>query len=202
MLFTTLICMNSLDIKSPDTVYHLHPLISRRWSPRAFSDQDIPESQILELLEAARWSASSSNEQPWEYAYALRGTEGFDQIWGTLKPGNQPWSGNAAVLIVAMARQTFRHNGAPNPWARHDLGLANAQLVLQAAHRDIYAHMMAGFFPEKLIRLLDLNEDVSPVCVIALGYLDDPESLDEPFRSRELAPRVRQPLESFVRKVQ
>lgn len=193
--------MISSNTKAPVTTYDLHPLIGKRWSPRAFSGESISDEQVHELLEAARWAASSNNEQPWEYVYALKGTKGFEDLWETLLPGNQPWSGNAAVLIAAIARNTFSRNGKPNLWATHDLGMANAQLILQAAHRDIYGHMMGGFDKGKLSELLNLDDDRAPVAMIALGYKAEPETLEEPFRSRELAPRVRKPLEEIVRKI-
>lgn len=184
-----------------DTTHDLHPLIGKRWSPRAFSGEPISEEQVHELLEAARWAASSNNEQPWEYVYALKGTEAFEALWETLMPGNQPWSSNASVLIASIARNTFSHNGKPNPWATHDLGMANAQLMLQAVHRDIYGHMMAGFDKGKLSDLLQLSEDQTPVALIALGFKAEADTLEEPFRSRELAPRVRKPLSEIVKKL-
>lgn len=193
--------MISTNTKAPETIHDLHPLIEKRWSPRAFSGEPISEDQMNELFEAARWAASSNNEQPWEYVYALKGTEGFDALWQTIMPGNQPWSQHASVLIASIARNTFARNGKPNLWATHDLGMANAQLMLQAAHRDIYGHMMGGFEKDKLSDLLQLTEDQTPVAMIALGYKAEAETLEEPFRSRELAPRVRKPLEEIVRKM-
>lgn len=193
--------MISTNTKAPETTHDLHPLIGKRWSPRAFSGEPISDEQVSELLEAARWAASSNNEQPWQYVYALKGTEAFDALWETLMPGNQPWSSNASVLIASIARNTFAANGKPNPWATHDLGMANAQLMLQATHRDIYGHMMAGFDKVKLSDLLQLSEDQTPVAMIALGFKAEADTLEEPFLSRELAPRVRKPLAEIVKKL-
>ncbi|MEM6264191.1 MAG: nitroreductase family protein [Bacteroidota bacterium] len=193
--------MQILTAKTPDTEADLHPLIEKRWSPRSFSDQMIDEAQMTELLEAARWAASCNNEQPWKYVYAFRGTEGFENIWGTLREGNQGWAKNASVLVVSLARQTFGANGNPNPWAAHDLGMANSQLTLQAMDKGIFAHFMAGFYPEKVNELLNLGEDVKPVAVIALGYRGEPEALEEPLRSRELATRSRKELSEIAEKI-
>ena len=187
--------------EAPDTLQALHPLILKRWSPRSFSDRPVSKDQMDELFEAARWAASSNNEQPWSYTYAFRGSPGFDSLWECLAPGNQPWTSSAAVLMVAMYRTQFQKSGKSNPWAAHDLGLANAQLILQAAHRDIYGHMMAGFDTEKVKSLLSLEDNIRPACLIALGYLGDPESLNEPYKSRELAPRSRHPIQEFTREL-
>ena len=61
---------------SPD--HAIHELFAKRWSPYAFSDRPVPEEDLRALFEAARWSASSFNEQPWRYIVATRkDPEGF-----------------------------------------------------------------------------------------------------------------------------
>ena len=44
--------------------------IARRgWSPCAFSDRPVAAEDLRSLFEAARWSASSYNEQPWRSSW-------------------------------------------------------------------------------------------------------------------------------------
>lgn len=193
--------VSPLHVKTPETEHEVHSLITKRWSPRSFSDRKIEAEQLNQLFEAARWAASANNEQPWQYVYAHRGTAGFDQLWEALMPGNQPWTKQAAVLVVAIQRNTFAKTGKANPWATHDLGLANAQLMLQAAHQEIYGHMMAGFDAAKIKGALQLEEDQKPVCLIALGYLGEAEALEEPYLSRELSPRNRLSINEFTRQL-
>ncbi len=187
-----------LEIKQPQTDYDIHPLMQKRWSPRAFSVREITEEQLHELFEAARWAPSSFNEQPWRYVYAHKNTDGFDQLLACLASGNQAWAHSAAVLMVTMYRKTFSKNGKPNPSAPHDLGMANTQLILQAAHRDIYGHYMAGFDKERVRSLLALDEDTEPLCMGALGYLGDPDQLEEPLKKREYTPRSRMDIREFT----
>ena len=80
----------------------------------------------------------------------------------------------------------------------HDVGLANSQLLLQALDKDIYGHLMAGFKKELISEYLQLDEDVVPLCMGALGYLGQPETLEEPYRSSETSVRVRKPLEEII----
>lgn len=193
--------ITSVTVKEPTVQYDIHPLIRKRWSPRSFSQEKISNEQLNPLFEAARWAASANNEQPWQYVYTHRGSQAFEQLWSTLMPGNQPWTTKAAILLVAIQRETFSSTGKPNPWAAHDVGQANAQLILQAAHQDIYGHMMAGFNANQLREVLDLTDDQKPVCVIALGYLGEAEQLDEPYRSREQTARSRQSITDFTREL-
>ena len=181
-----------------------HPVIDiirQRWSPRSFSAKQISQTQMDSVMEAARWSASCANEQPWKYYYAFHGTPGFEKLLDCLSGGNQPWCKNASVLIIAATRRTNEKDGKINEWAEHDLGLANAQLLLQSTSMGIYGHPMAGFDKVKASESLDLEEDVQPICAIALGFLDDADKLEEPFRSREKAVRTRKEIGEFTQVV-
>ena len=70
--------MNPHKQANPD--HPVHELIAWRWSPYAFSDRPVPDADLRSLFEAARWAASSYNEQPWRYIVATRADPaGFDQ---------------------------------------------------------------------------------------------------------------------------
>ena len=178
-------------IKTAETKYPVIDLIKNRWSARSFSAQPISEESMNTLMEAASWAASAGNEQPWLYYYAHQGSEGFQNLWECLNGGNQPWCKDAAVLLVSVYRKTSASTGKPNANAVHDTGMANAQLFLQATSMRIYTHPMAGYDRERLTELLKLGDDKGIACMVALGYLDDAEKLEEPFKTREVTPRTR-----------
>ena len=188
-------------IKHATTQYPVLDLIKQRWSARSFSPREIITEDVYTILEAASWASSANNEQPWEFQYALKGSAGFDVIWNCLAPGNQPWNKQAAGFIVTIARKTLAATDKPNTYAEHDVGLATSYLLLQASSMGIYTHPMAGFDKTKLVEALQLTDNQNPVCVIALGYLDDAEKLEEPFKGRELTARVRKPLAEIVKEI-
>ena len=130
-----------------------HPIndtMRRRWSPRAFTPRPMPRADILTLLEATRWAASSFNQQPWHFLVATRDDEErFAQLLDCLVPGNQVWARNASLLILTVTKRTFDHNDSPNSCAVHDIGLAACQLVLQATELGYATHQMAGIEAEK-----------------------------------------------------
>ncbi len=194
--------MESINIKKATTDHPIHELICSRWSARSFSEKAIWQEDLETLLAAASWAFSANNGQPWRYVYAHHSdTEAFQKIWSCLMPGNQPWCANAAVLMVSLMRKQF-DNGKPNATAMHDLGAANATLMLQAISMSIYGHPMAGFDREKTIEALGLDTDlVEPVAFIALGYLDEADKLEEPFKTRELTPRTRKSLGEFTERL-
>jgi len=185
-------------IKIPQTQYPVNKDIVNRWSPRAFSDARISEDQLMTLLEAALWAPSSMNEQPWRYVYAHRGTPEFETMHDCLLDGNKPWTLQASVLILCLAEKAFERNGSPNRHAFHDVGMANANLFAQAISMGIYGHMLGGYDFEKTDKVFNLTGSREAVCFLALGFLGDVNKLDEPFKTRELTPRSRKPLEAIA----
>lgn len=187
------------DIKVPETKYPVIDTIRNRWSARAFSNEPVSKETMFAILEAASWAPSAFNEQPWGYVVGMRQNEkGFKMLLDCLSPGNAAWAKNAGVLILSYAKLTVTPTGNPNASALHDTGMANQNLLLQATAMNVYGHIMGGFDKQKAIDDFGLTDDYAPVCMIALGYLDEPESLEEPFRSRELTPRTRKPISSFT----
>ena len=185
--------------KTPDTTHPIHELLQKRWSPRAFSDKAVGAAALGSLFEAARWAASCYNEQPWRYIVARKEQpEEYDKLMSCLVEGNQAWAMQAPVLMLAVTKKTFTFNDKPNAHARHDLGLATAGMMLQAAALDLYMHAMGGILPERAAELYRVPDDFQVATGIALGYLGDPETLEEAHRATELEARVRKPLEEIV----
>lgn len=173
-------------------------VLAARWSPRAFdADAPVDEATLTSALEAARWSPSANNSQPWRFVVARRGTPEHAAVVGTLMGFNSVWAGDAAVLIVALA-ETATAEGTPQRWAVYDLGQAVAHLSIQAHHDGLHVHQMGGFEPDAVRAAFDIDERFEPVTVIALGRLGDPDTLPEKLRERESAPRVRKPLDEIV----
>jgi len=185
--------------KLAETQYPIHDLLARRWSPRAFADRSVAPATLGALFEAARWAASAFNEQPWRFIVARR-EEGsaFQGLLECLSEGNRSWAGHAAVVVLCLTSRNYTQSGKPNAHARHDLGLATAQLVLQATALGLYAHAMAGILPDKARDRYAVPDDFDVVTGLAIGYLGDPATLPDPLRARELAPRQRRPLTDLV----
>jgi nitroreductase len=185
--------------KIAETKYPVLDLIKNRWSARSFSEKPIEQKDLYTLIEAASWMFSANNEQPWRFISAEKHTTAFKEILQSLAPGNAVWAKNAAAFIVSIAKINLDREGNPvNNWAEHDLGAANAAMVLQATSMNIVAHPMAGFDGAKIRKAFSLNEFLKPVAVIALGYLDDAEKLDEPFKTRERSSRKRKDLSEII----
>jgi nitroreductase len=186
-------------LKRAPAVEGVVPVIHERWSPRSFAEREVSTETLGKVFEAARWAASSFNEQPWRFLVGRRGDSAYQKIFASLGEFNQKWARTAPVLILGVAKTKFSHNGAENRVAVYDLGAAAAYLVLQAAALGLAAHQMAGFDPEAARKSFGIPEEYAIGAVIALGYQGEPAALgDETLIERETAPRTRKPLGEIV----
>lgn len=179
--------------------FPVHPLVQSRWSPRSFSDRAVSNETLDALFEAARWAPSCYNEQPWSFVVAHRkDPQRFSDMLGCLVERNQRWAKHASVLIIAVAKIDFTHNGAPNHHAFYDTGQAVAWLTAEATARGIRVHQMAGFSPDQARKLYAIPQSHKPLTAIALGYPGDGSTLPDDLRQAETAKRSRIPQAEFV----
>jgi nitroreductase len=185
--------------KRAPTDFPVHDLVAERWSPRAFSDKPVAPAVLQSLFEAARWSPSSSNEQPWAYIVATKDdAENFAKLVSVLVPFNVTWAQRAQVLALAVVELAFAKSGTPNRNAQHDVGAASAWLTVEATSRGLFVHQMAGYDHDKARQVFQIPAGWEPLAAIAIGYPGDPDSLPKPLRDRELTPRTRKPISTFV----
>ena len=174
-------------------------IIRERWSPYAFSKNNIEEFRLKAMLEAAGKAPSCFNEQPWMFVYTTREDESiFNSYLDFMEESNQAWAKNAYAIIIAMARTRFTHNGKVNRFALYDTGMAVANLSLQALAFDIYVHQMGGFFVEKVRKHFNLSDDVEPLTMIAAGYLGSGENLPPELLRRDEVRRPRKYLNDIA----
>lgn len=185
--------------KKAQTDYPIQEFLSERWSPYAFQDRLVSEADLCSLFEAARWSASSYNEQPWSYLVATKeNPDQFQQLLSCLVEANQLWAKDAPVLALGIASLKFTLNNADNRAAIHDLGAASSNLAMEATARGLCVHQMVGILPDKAKDLFDIPEGFEAWTALAIGYRGDPMMLPESLRQRDLTPRQRKPLDQFV----
>jgi nitroreductase len=185
--------------KPAETQYPIEEILRRRWSPRAFSDRLVEPEKLQSLFEAARWAASSFNEQPWNFIVATkRNPEDHARLLGCLVEGNQRWAHAAPVLMVSVAKLNFDKTGKPNRHAFHDVGLAVQNMIIEATALGLCVHQMAGFSSQKVREIYGVPDGFEPVAAIAIGYGLAADELPEAFREFELGARRRKPVSSFV----
>lgn len=180
------------------TAVPVNEVIAIRRSPRSFDDQmAISDTDLIGILEAARWAPSAFNGQPWRFFVGKRGDATFNQILTSLVEFNQGWAKNASALILVAAQPT-RDDGSIHADYQFDCGLSVAQLVIETHDRGLIAHQMTGFDKDKARKNVEMPTELMPVVVIAIGKQDSHEKLSGGLAEREVAPRGRKTLEEIV----
>jgi len=181
-----------------DTDYEIFALLKQRYSPRTFRDEKIKKSQLNQLFEAARWSASSNNLQPWRFIYAEKGSEAFDKIVNCLSDFNKKWAPEAPLLMLAIYKEKT-DDGKENFHALHDLGLCLGNMSVQAQYLDIALHHMAGVDWKKAQKEFNVPDGYHISSAIAVGYYGgELDKLPKKLQESELADRQRIPQEDFA----
>ena len=188
------------EMKNP-VAHPVNPVFASRWSPYAYDPgREVSEADLQGMFEAARWTMSAFNAQPWRYIVGVRGRNqaAWDGVFGSLLEGNQGWTKNVPVLALGLIQENFEHNGKPNPTALHDLGAASAALTFEAVSRGLSVHQMSGIDPGRAREIFDLEEGIRPVTALAIGYAATEPDPEDEFAQRDQRPRQRKELDELI----
>jgi nitroreductase len=184
--------------KAIDTAVPVLPLFAERYSGVSYDpDRNVTPEQMLALSEAARWAPSCYGDQPWRYLICDKTSNpsAWDAAWACLLEKNQGWCKSAPVLIIACCDTVLSKTDKPNAFGPYDTGAASVCMCLQAAALGLMTHQMAGFVADKARQLFHIPERFIPLAMMAVGYQLPEARLPEALKTRELAARVRNPLE-------
>jgi nitroreductase len=139
------------------------------------------QNEVIDLIRN-RWSPRSYSAK--DLSLATLETILEAGSWAPSANNSQPW------------RFIYALRGTPGfeKYYMHDVGMASSFMLLQAMNMDVYGHVMGGFNKQQVAEITGLPANEEPVSMIALGYIDGAEKLDEPYKTRELTPRSRNPL--------
>jgi len=186
--------------KVPDTSADVLAPIRDRWSPRSFTAQPVEPEKLRALFEAARWAASSRNQQPWRFVVGQQGDDGvYDKLFDALAEFNQQWA-TAPVLFLVVGKTHFdpENSGKENWHYAYDTGQAMGQLAVQATALGLHLHQMGGFSRTQVREQLHLPDAYHPIAVVALGYRGNAHDVPDDLLTEELAKRERKPLGELV----
>lgn len=157
----------------------------QRWSPRSFKKVPIAQATLDTIFDAARWSHSCFNDQPWKFITSTEDTH--DQFLSLLVEGNRVWAKNASVLGFILAHKHFDHNGKPNKFAAFDSGAAWMAMTLQANLCGLHTHGMGGIHFEQVYKTFAIDpEKFEVLCGFALGVAAGPNELPAELAAKEI----------------
>ena len=166
--------------------YEVSERFMKRWSPRSFdSSSPLYDEDIHKLFEAARWSPSSFNHQPWTFLYAHKGDDYYETYLSLLNDFNKEWAAEAPLIgfIVAHLKDP---KGNENRHALFDCGAAWMALTMQARDLGLYTHGMGGIHYESCYEKLEIpNDEYQVVCAFVVGKKGPAKELPDDLKKEE-----------------
>ncbi|SET53218.1 Nitroreductase [Salinibacillus kushneri] len=157
--------------------YDIDSIYLDRWSPRSFSEKEVPEEILMSVFEAARWAPSAMNMQPWRFIIA-RNQEDREKFHSFIMEGNLKWCKKAPVLAVIISNKEDGSHA-------FDTGTAWGYMSLEAWKKGLITHPMGGFHKDKAREVLNIPEEYDIQALIAIGYQGEKEDLPEDLQKRE-----------------
>jgi len=174
-------------------------LMKARRSIRQYTDQPVPEATVRRLLEAAIWSPSAHNRQPWRWVVIRSDEEkrrlaeamaaqlrvdlqadgtGEDIIAADIERSQRRLTGASVLILVCLSMvdmDTYpdvRRQEHEHTMAAQSTAMAAQNLLLMAQAEGMGACWMCGpLFCQDVVRqTLNLPADYEPQGVIGLGY--------------------------------
>ena len=157
---------------------------SRR-SIRRYRPDPVPDDLLEQVLDAGRWAPSASNRQPWAFV-VVRDPEIRRQVAEHAAYFVVRWAhvGDAPVIIALCGDSK---NPAYRSMLHEDVGLAGAQIMLQAHALGLGTCWVGGVDRKAIAAVLKLPPEQSLIGLITLGY-----------PAEEPASPKRKPLAAFV----
>lgn len=125
----------------------LDPLLRSRWSPLQWqADHIITSREVGSILEAARWSPSAGNSQPWSFIVGLRDDATHRRLLSHLAPSSARWAPAASLLVANLRHRYVEASDLDySEFSLYDLGQAVANMTIQARALGLQARQFRAF---------------------------------------------------------
>lgn len=180
--------------------------IKKRRSIRKFKAEQIKESELQEILEAARFAPSAMNRQPWHFT-VIQNKDLIDEISHKTKENMKK---NDSEYVRNMAENEKFHLFYHSPtvivisglddfkWSLVDCSSATQTMILAAESLDIatcwiglvYSNLFAMDIEEWTERL-GVPEGYSPLYAVSVGYKDFDLEIKIPERNQDVVNYIR-----------
>lgn len=152
-------------------MFDLAATLPERWSPLAWdASHRITRPEVERLLEAARWSPSAGNSQPWQFVIACRGDEVHQILLPLLAASSRRWAPQAALLVVNVCHRYVEGTSwDSSEFAEYDLGQSVAHMTLQAHAMGLSTRQFRAFDREAVQRDLALPDHWVAMTMTAIG---------------------------------
>ena len=145
----------------------LFEAIQKRYSCRAYADTPVESEKIKRILEAARLAPSARNIQDWRFVVVA--DEKTRQLLQAAA-ANQPFVGQAPVIIAACSCASKRMNLCGQPYSSINVAIAIEHIALAATALGLATCWVGSFKPYQVRKILNIPSSIEVVELMTLGY--------------------------------
>ncbi len=149
---------------------HFFELIRTRQSVRSYKPDNISDTELHQVLEAARLAPTASNRQPFKLIVIHSSGKEVElrRIY------NRDWFVQASLVICicGIPNQAWVRKDGKN-YCEVDVAIAMDHLILAATELGLGTCWIADFDPKSTREVLGLPDDIVPMVVTPLGYPND-----------------------------
>jgi nitroreductase len=157
----------------------LDKVIENRKSVRKFTNYNVTDKEIEEMMKAARWAPSWVNTQCWEFV-VVRNKDLIKKVANCYKLNPAyDCSKTASVIILACAKlgKSGHLGNVPTTkfkdnWFMFDLALAVENLYLKAVDLGLGSVIVGGLNRKKLEKIIELPDGYEVVVAMPIGKPD------------------------------
>jgi nitroreductase len=147
-------------------------VIKERRSVRKYKADPIPDDALYRVLEAARFSPSGKNLQPWKFILVRNESLKQRLVEASVR---QTFIAEAPVVIVACGfpdRCYSRMGNYMKSWSV-DVAIAIEHMILQAQEEGLGTCWIGAFEETDVKSILNIPEGVRVLALTPLGYPDE-----------------------------
>lgn len=145
--------------------------IKNRRSIRTYTNKNVEETKINEILKSAMQAPSSKNSQPWEFVI-VDDKEILKQLSKSQHRAKHIENAPICIAVLGNKQQFLK----PGKWMQ-DLGACTQNILLEATNQGLAA-CWVGTFPKtkvvnKVRSTLKLPENIVPYALVPIGYSEE-----------------------------
>ena len=126
---------------------------------RSYQDKPVPEEVVQRIVEAAHFTASASNRQPWHFV-VVQDRDMLRQLGAVARTG--PYIAQAPLAVVVAVEKS--------PLALSDGSRAIQSMMLTAWADGVGSNWVGFLGPEEVKPLVGIPDDLDVLAIVPFGY--------------------------------
>lgn len=139
-------------------------LIRDRFSVRKFSNEKVSDELLNKILEAGRIAPTAKNKQPVKI-FVIKSDDGLKMVDEFSRCRY-----NAPICIVICGNKDEAFQKENYNSYEMDASIVTTHMMLEAANLGLGSTWIKLIDENKIIELLNLNDNIVPVCMLNIGY--------------------------------